>query len=46
MALDDNTLVIPGTGYVHTAAVGTAKPASVISPAAPWVDTGTPPRTA
>ncbi|MEV4414014.1 hypothetical protein [Catellatospora sp. NPDC049609] len=40
MALNDNTLVIPGIGYVYTAPTGTAKPASVTAPAAPWVDTG------
>src|SRR5687768_4055190 len=40
MALDDAALVIPGVGYIYTAATGTAKPASPAAPAAPWIDTG------
>lgn len=40
MALDDNTLVIPGVGYIYTAVPGTTKPAAGAAPAAPWVDNG------
>lgn len=40
MALDDNTLIIPGTGFIFTAPTGTPKPANLSAPAAPWVDNG------
>ena len=40
MALNDNTRVIPGTGYIHSAPVGVAKPTNMTQPAAPWEDTG------
>ncbi|GIJ50032.1 hypothetical protein Val02_69180 [Virgisporangium aliadipatigenens] len=40
MALDDSTLVIPGVGFIYTAAPGTAKPANVVAPETPWVDQG------
>ncbi len=40
MALDDTTLIIPGTGYIFTAPTGTAKPTSLTAPGTPWVDNG------
>ncbi|GIG63643.1 hypothetical protein Lfu02_80150 [Longispora fulva] len=40
MALSDDALIIPGIGYVYDAPAGTAKPASLTNPAAPWADTG------
>jgi hypothetical protein len=40
LALDDTTLVIPGTGFVYLSPVGTARPALAAAPAAPWVDMG------
>ena len=40
MALNDAALIIAGTGYVFTAPTGTAKPANLAAPAAPWVDQG------
>jgi len=47
MALNDNTRVIPGTGYIHSAPVGVAKPTNMTQPAAPWEETpATRPRTA
>lgn len=40
MALNDNAVIIPGTGYMYLAPAETAKPASLTAPAAPWVNLG------
>lgn len=40
MALDDTSLVIPGTGFIFTAPTGTTRPVNATTPAAPWVDNG------
>jgi hypothetical protein len=40
MALADEEVVIPGTGHVYFAPVGTPKPVSLITPATPWEEIG------
>ena len=40
MALDDAAVIIPGTGYVYTAPVGTAAPTDFENPESPWEDLG------
>ena len=40
MALLDSAVVIPGTGFMYLAPAETVKPASLTSPAAPWVNLG------
>ncbi|WP_018348226.1 hypothetical protein [Longispora albida] len=40
MALSDDTLIIPGVGFIYDAPTGTAKPANPTSPASPWNDNG------
>lgn len=40
MALNDNAVIIPGTGHVYFAPAGTPQPTSLTSPGYPWVDIG------
>lgn len=40
MALDDNAVIIPGTGFMYLAPAATPAPASLTAPAAPWVNLG------
>jgi hypothetical protein len=40
MALTDAAVYIPGTGFIYLAPAGTAEPASLTSPAAPWSNLG------
>lgn len=40
MALTDAAVIIPGTGYMYLAPAETAQPASLTTPAAPWVNLG------
>jgi hypothetical protein len=40
MALTDSSVYIPGTGFIYLAPASTAVPASLTSPAAPWVNLG------
>jgi hypothetical protein len=40
VALVDSAVIIPGTGFMYTAPAETAQPASLTSPAAPWVNLG------
>jgi len=40
MALSDSAVIIPGTGFLYLAPSGTAEPASLTSPAAPWNNLG------
>lgn len=40
MALSDGEVVIPGTGHVYFAPVGTPKPASLTAPGGPWDEIG------
>lgn len=40
MALNDDAVIIPGTGQVYVAPAATAKPASLTAPATPWENLG------
>lgn len=40
MALDDGQVIIPGTGHVYFAPVGTPKPSNPSAPATPWAEVG------
>ena len=40
MALDDSAVLIPGTGYVYTAPIGTPAPTDFLAPESPWEDLG------
>ncbi len=40
MALNDTTVILPGTGFLYTAPNGTAAPANKTAPAAPWENIG------
>jgi hypothetical protein len=40
MALSDSSVYIPGTGFIYLAPAETVVPASLTSPAAPWVNLG------
>lgn len=40
MALNDNAVILPGTGYLYVAPAETAVPASLTSPASPWENLG------
>ena len=40
MAQTDAAVYIPGTGYIYLAPAGTAVPASLTAPAAPWANLG------
>jgi hypothetical protein len=40
MSLNDASVVIPGTGHIYLAPSGTATPASLTAPAAPWEELG------
>lgn len=40
MALNDSSVVVPGTGFMYLAPSATPKPASLTAPAAPWVNLG------
>jgi hypothetical protein len=40
LALSDSSVYVPGTGFIYLAPASTAVPASLTSPAAPWVNLG------
>lgn len=40
MALNDNEVIIPGTGHVYFAPAGTAVPTDMLAPTGPWADIG------
>ena len=40
MALIDDAVLIPGTGYLYLAPAESARPGSLTAPAAPWVNLG------
>jgi hypothetical protein len=40
MALDDDAVLIAKEGHIYVAPAGTARPSSLTSPGAPWVESG------
>lgn len=40
MSLQDSLVILPGSGFVYTAPVGTLKPVSLTDPALPWQNVG------